>query len=255
MKLISEEVVDAEYIVEENNGKKEYKINSSHLMFISWLYNSGLYEYVTENDEIKMSLINKNIYENFQIKADKIKDTLPSIILNDILNSKFKNKKSDDDLAYRLSSEISSRSNTGTSIAVTLTHFSNNPYFLRLCFKGFIDLTFRHNQKYYILDWKSNLLTGEQGAFASKSLPSTMAHSDYILQYHLYTLALHRFLKQTMPNSYNYTQNFGGNYYLFLRGMYEPFLPDDGIFFDCPPESMIESMDQFFSVERAQSHA
>ena len=40
----------------------------------------------------------------------------------------------------RLSSEISSRSNTGTSIAVTLTHFSNNPYFLRLCFKGFIDL-------------------------------------------------------------------------------------------------------------------
>ena len=122
-------------------------------------------------------------------------------------------------------------------------------------FKGFIDLTFRHNQKYYILDWKSNLLTGEQGAFASKSLPSTMAHSDYILQYHLYTLALHRFLKQTMPNSYNYTQNFGGNYYLFLRGMYEPSLPDDGIFFDCPPESMIESMDQFFSVERAQSHA
>ena len=40
----------------------------------------------------------------------------------------------------RLSSEISSRSNTGTSIAVTLTHFSNSPYFFRLCFKGFIDL-------------------------------------------------------------------------------------------------------------------
>jgi len=38
-------------------GKKEYKINSSHLMFISWLYNSGIYEYVTENDEIKMSIL------------------------------------------------------------------------------------------------------------------------------------------------------------------------------------------------------
>ena len=34
------------------------------------------------NDEIKMGLKNKNIYENFQIKADKIKDTFVQFLLN-----------------------------------------------------------------------------------------------------------------------------------------------------------------------------
>ncbi len=34
------------------------------------------------NDEIAMGLMNKNIYENFQIKADKIKDTFVQFLLN-----------------------------------------------------------------------------------------------------------------------------------------------------------------------------
>lgn len=121
-------------------------------------------------------------------------------------------------------------------------------------FKGFIDLTFRHQGKYFILDWKSNLLSGEQSSFASEQLPHAMAHSDYLLQYHLYALALHRFLKQTLGGEYEYEENFGGAYYLFIRGMHKPAYPEDGIFFDCPSKKLIERMDQYFMEERGQSH-
>jgi|TARA_B100001093_G_scaffold150228_1_gene142962 hypothetical protein len=44
MKLISEEVVDAEYIVEENNGKKEYKIRGIFLQSDIKNRNGRIYE-------------------------------------------------------------------------------------------------------------------------------------------------------------------------------------------------------------------
>jgi exodeoxyribonuclease V beta subunit len=40
----------------------------------------------------------------------------------------------------------------------------------------------------------------------------------YDLQYLIYSLALHRYLKQRMPH-YDAHQHFGGVYYLYLRGM------------------------------------
>ena len=114
-------------------------------------------------------------------------------------------------------------------------------------FKGFIDLTFKINNQYFIIDWKSNLLTGEQKAFEATALPKAMLDADYLLQYHLYILALHRYLKTTLQGQYNYMENLGGAYYLFLRGIHKPDNQDDGIFFDCPAESVIEAMDQFLS--------
>ncbi|MDB4342510.1 primosomal protein [bacterium] len=44
MKLISEEVIDAEYIVEENNGKKEYKIRGIFLQSDIKNRNGRIYE-------------------------------------------------------------------------------------------------------------------------------------------------------------------------------------------------------------------
>ena len=117
----------------------------------------------------------------------------------------------------------------------------------QLFLKGFIDLTFKKNNQFFVLDWKSNLLTGQQNGFESKNLRKVMNDSDYVLQYHLYTLALHRFLKNTLQNKYRYSENLGGAYYLFLRGMHRPKQADDGIFFDCPKESLIDAMDQFLS--------
>ena len=80
-----------------------------------------------------------------------------------------------------------------------------------------------------------------------------MAHSNYLLQYHLYCLALNRFLSRTGGDGYSYDENFGGAYYLFIRGMHRPNFQDDGIFFDRPSGKLIESMDRYFSLERSSS--
>jgi len=67
-----------------------------------------------------------------------------------------------------------------------------------------------------------------------------MIEHRYDLQYQLYSLALHRFLRSRISN-YQYQTHFGGVYYLFLRGM-----PDQGIFYHRPQQEFIEKLDQLF---------
>jgi exodeoxyribonuclease V beta subunit len=65
-----------------------------------------------------------------------------------------------------------------------------------------------------------------------------MAEKCYILQYHLYTLALHRYLKLRLPG-YDYQTHFGGVRYLFVRGI-DPARPEFGVFSDRPAAKWIE---------------
>ena len=44
-------------------GKKEYVINEGHLNMISWLYYSGLYEYLTTNTQLKYKIL-KDMYND-----------------------------------------------------------------------------------------------------------------------------------------------------------------------------------------------
>ena len=69
-----------------------------------------------------------------------------------------------------------------------------------------------------------------------------MAEHHYILQYHLYTVALHRYLKWRIP-SYNYERDVGGVYYLFLRGMSPTSGPERGVYFDQPSSTLIHALD------------
>ncbi|MCG7585130.1 PD-(D/E)XK nuclease family protein, partial [Photobacterium sp. OFAV2-7] len=84
--------------------------------------------------------------------------------------------------------------------------------------KGFIDLVFEHQGRYYVLDWKSNHLGDDPEVYRGDNLKQAMADHRYDLQYQLYALALHRFLKSRKAD-YDYEQHFGGVYYLFLRGV------------------------------------
>jgi len=112
--------------------------------------------------------------------------------------------------------------------------------------KGFIDLLFRKGDRYYVLDYKSNHLGYEASCYNEEALNNAMVEHRYELQYLLYSLAVHRLLKQRIPN-YRYEQHFGGVYYLFLRGM------DEGSrlgIFNCRPEqALIEKLDQLFAGE------
>ncbi|WP_045495502.1 exodeoxyribonuclease V subunit beta [Vibrio hyugaensis] len=106
--------------------------------------------------------------------------------------------------------------------------------------KGFIDLVFEHQGKYYVLDWKSNHLGDDVFHYHGDALKSAMADHRYDLQYQIYALALHRFLRSRLTN-YDYEQHFGGVYYLFLRGM--DGQSDHGIFSAKPTFEFLQEMD------------
>ncbi len=84
--------------------------------------------------------------------------------------------------------------------------------------QGFIDLVFIHKGRYYILDWKSNHLGMKTSDYTKDAMHESMCRSAYIMQYHLYTLALDRLLKVRLPG-YSYEKHFGGAIYLYLRGI------------------------------------
>jgi len=110
--------------------------------------------------------------------------------------------------------------------------------------KGFIDLIFEHQGKYYLADYKSNSLPD----YKPQSLLAVMADAHYYLQYLLYCVALHRYLKKHLPG-YRWEKDMGGVYYLFIRGMDGD--NDNGIFFDKPSLELIEALDALFVREVA----
>jgi len=109
--------------------------------------------------------------------------------------------------------------------------------------RGSIDLVFRHNGKYYLVDYKSNFLGSTLADYNQEALKKEMLHSHYDWQYLIYTLALHRYLQSVVPH-YDYARDFGGVFYLFLRGMNGE--PQSGIFYDRPSVELITELDGVF---------
>jgi len=119
---------------------------------------------------------------------------------------------------------------------------------LRGMMKGYIDLIFRYRQRYYIVDWKSNHLGCELASYAEARLPAVMAREGYTLQYLIYTVALHRYLKSRLPG-YSYEKHFGGVLYIFLRGVRQTLGPGFGIFRDKPDPGLIRGLAGCFAGE------
>jgi exodeoxyribonuclease V beta subunit len=110
--------------------------------------------------------------------------------------------------------------------------------------KGFIDLVFEHQGKYYVLDWKSNHLGDDVADYHQTALQQAMLDHRYDMQYQIYSLALHRFLRQRLPD-YQFEEHFGGVYYLFLRGI--DGQSDSGIFYTQPSERLLDELDLHIS--------
>jgi len=103
--------------------------------------------------------------------------------------------------------------------------------------KGYIDMVFEYQGRYYLIDYKSHML----GNYHHSALNKIIARENYILQYRIYTTALHRYLSSRLPN-YNYEQHFGGVYYLFLRGMTPETGADFGVYRDMPELELIDQL-------------
>lgn len=110
---------------------------------------------------------------------------------------------------------------------------------------GVIDLVFCWQNRYYLLDYKSNRLGEDSSAYTKEAIEQAMIQHRYELQYQLYTLALHRYMRHRLVN-YDYQRDFGGIFYLFIRGI-ELNLPIESIYTYRPDISLINKLDQMFN--------
>jgi exodeoxyribonuclease V beta subunit len=108
--------------------------------------------------------------------------------------------------------------------------------------RGFIDLVFERDGRYFLADYKSNALGSHVHDYAPERLVEPMTSHHYVLQYHLYALALHRQLALRV-RGYDYAQHFGGVYYLFLRGMAPRHPAHNGVFFARPERALLDALD------------
>lgn len=108
--------------------------------------------------------------------------------------------------------------------------------------KGFIDLVFCHNEKFYLLDYKSNHLGNEAQCYQPEQLYHAMIEHNYDLQYLIYSVTLHRYLKKRVPN-YHYDTHFGGVFYLYLRGVSSDADANTGVYAHRPTQEAIEQLD------------
>lgn len=118
--------------------------------------------------------------------------------------------------------------------------------------KGYIDLVFEAQGRFYIADYKSNWLGNELDAYRPDALEAVVRNELYTLQYVTYTLALHRFLRLRIPG-YDYDEHMGGAFYLFLRGMRPEQGSASGVYHDRPPRALIEELDERIGRGRARS--
>ncbi|WAR43712.1 exodeoxyribonuclease V subunit beta [Methylomonas rapida] len=112
--------------------------------------------------------------------------------------------------------------------------------------KGFIDLVFVHEDRYYVLDYKFNALGTNSDAYGDAALQNAMLNKRYDLQSMLYLLALHRLLKTRLGERYDYDSHIGGSIYLFLRGVDNA---SAGRVFYKPDKTLIEALDALFRGE------
>ncbi|HGG58755.1 MAG TPA: exodeoxyribonuclease V subunit beta, partial [Gammaproteobacteria bacterium] len=109
---------------------------------------------------------------------------------------------------------------------------------------GYIDLVFRHDGRYWLADYKSNRLED----YGQAGLDAAMTAHHYPLQALIYSLALHRYLRQRLPD-YQPERHFGGVFYLFTRGVRPD--SDGGVWFRQPDAALLDALDACFSQREA----
>jgi exodeoxyribonuclease V beta subunit len=115
--------------------------------------------------------------------------------------------------------------------------------------RGFVDLVFEHGGRWYVVDYKSSFLGPAPDDYRGARLVPAMARHHFLLQYHLYVVAVDRHLRQCVPG-YDFDTHFGGVYYLFVRGMSPDHPRGYGVFHDRPARVLVEELSAMLTPER-----
>lgn len=105
--------------------------------------------------------------------------------------------------------------------------------------RGFIDLFFEVDGRYYVADYKSNTLGERKSDYTKAQMEHSIKHAHYDLQYLIYTVAAVKFLQNVQPD-FDYERDFGGVIYFYLRGMSKDH--DSGIYFIKPDYEIIKAL-------------
>lgn len=117
--------------------------------------------------------------------------------------------------------------------------------------KGFIDLVFETGGRYYLMDYKSNVLGTDDTAYRPDALAEAMTAKRYDVQMVLYVLALHRLLRTRLPD-YDYDRHMGGAVYWFVRGLGGPHA---GVLGERLPRALVDALDRLFEGGVGVDHA
>jgi len=127
---------------------------------------------------------------------------------------------------------------------------------LRGFLKGFIDLVFEHDGRYFVLDWKSNHLGDTPAHYGQDTMAAAMRDQGYHLQALLYLVALDRYLRHRLAD-YDAQRHLGGAVYLFVRGVrpdwHDAAGAPTGVYFDRPAAATIARLSALFDETEADA--
>ena len=106
--------------------------------------------------------------------------------------------------------------------------------------RGYIDLMFEWEGRWYVADYKSNTLPN----YAPTEINELVQSAHYLLQAQLYTAAAQRYLRQRIAD-YDPETQWGGALFLFLRGMTGPTEAGSSVFFDRQPAELLRAVDSW----------
>jgi exodeoxyribonuclease V beta subunit len=114
--------------------------------------------------------------------------------------------------------------------------------------KGFADLVFEHEGRYWVLDYKSNALGPGDAAYTQRAMAAGMGAHRYDIQGAIYMLALHRLLRSRLGAAYDPARQLGGAVFLFLRGIANP--ATRGCYLLEPDLELLDGLDQLLANDR-----
>ena len=106
--------------------------------------------------------------------------------------------------------------------------------------RGYIDLMFEWQGRWYVADYKSNTLPG----YGPQRVREAVQREHYVLQGLLYSAAAQRYLRHRVP-AYDAGKHWGGALFLFLRGMKGAETPGASVFFDRQTPELLVAIDDW----------